>query len=247
MRIVLPAFFIVVLILLSFTGSSQDGYPCIPSGIDKKEALITGELLKVASMPDAATDFNTFWLNGDVYSSFGGVIRNRQIKYNCLLDELFLYGPGTNQVIKLDKESVSGFHFYNFKGDTSIYFSRIWISRPGLVDSAEIFARELFKGEISLYVMHSLYFLRSEAVRINNVYIMKDIYKEEPVYIIVLPDGRSFGMKRLIRRKLDDIFPGLENGIRKYLNDSPSGSLKTIPEIVSLIAFLNSVYSDHRH
>jgi hypothetical protein len=83
---------------------------------------LSGELFIPAEPLEVITYFNSDWLLGDIYLANGEIVRNKYIKYNKLLDELFWLEPASNKIIKLDKEGILQFHFLNFQGDTSVYF-----------------------------------------------------------------------------------------------------------------------------
>ena len=215
----------------------------ITSGVAfcQTEPSLPGELYAPDLYPDISTYFNNYWLEGDILLSDGNIKRAGGIKYNGLLDELLWLEPLSNQIIKLDKEAILQFHFLNLQGDTSIYFRKLKVKRAGLNDSIEIFAQELVRGDLSLYVLHSFYLARKVAVRQNNSYILKDIYEEEPVYYISYLNNKVVGYKTISRKSIYAIAPDKKDKIREYLSKSNSGTIKTIPEMISLIQFINSV------
>ncbi len=97
---------------------------CYSNSIDKSslEPYLSGEIFTPGLPVDAITYFNQEWLSGEIFLSNGEIARNRLIKYNRLLDELFWKEPKSGKSIKLDKESILKFKFLNINGDTSVYF-----------------------------------------------------------------------------------------------------------------------------
>ncbi|MCJ7446309.1 MAG: hypothetical protein MUO72_01310 [Bacteroidales bacterium] len=237
-------FILVLLILFGITtqvGFCQIDYNCFDTNEIYSEQPLSGELFAAATPPDIVTYFNKNWLSGDIWLTDGRIIRNKKIKYNGLLNELFWLELGLNQAIKLDKEAILQFHFLNFQGDTSVYFRKLKVKRDIFNDSIEIFGQELFHGYLSLYVLHYFYFDRREMVRVNKSYILKDIYKEMPVYYLRFLNSRVVEFKRFNRKNLYTFMPDRKNQIRKYFRDSISGNIKTKEEILSFIQFLSSI------
>jgi len=216
---------------------------CWRYGIDETstEPYLSGELFTPAFPVDITTYFNKDWLPGDIFLEDGRIIRNKRIKYNGLLDELFWLESESNQTVKLDKEAIRQFHFLNYSGDTSVYFRKLNVKRNILADSGEIFCQELYHGDLSLFVLHNFYFDRKETVRTNKGYFLKDIYKEEPVYYIRYLNNKTVGFKSFNRKSLYAIAPGKKDLIKKFLKENITGKIQSNQEIIILIQFLSSV------
>ena len=219
----------------------QAGYDCFDVYEINTEQPLSGELFLPASPPDIVTYFNKSWLSGDIWLTDGTVIRNKKIRYNGLLDELFWLEPRMNQTIKLDKESIRQFHFLNFQDDTSVYFRKLKVKRNILTDSTEIYGQEIFRGDLSLYVLHSFYLNRKETVQIDKRYILKDIFEEETIYYIKFLDNKVVGFKRFSRKNLYTFLPDKKDQIKQYLKENKTGIIKSNPEIIRLVQFLSSI------
>ena len=232
------------IILLGFTSQAIfcQEY-CCSFGTDETntEPYLAGELFVPASPPDIVTYFNKNWLSGDIWLTDGSIIRNKKIKYNGLLDELFWLEPESNQTIKLDKEAILQFHFLNFMGDTSVHFRKLKVKRNIVTDSTEIYGQEIYHGDLSLFVLHTFYLDRREKVPMNESYFLKDIYKEDPVYYIKFLNNKVVGFKRFSRKSLYTFVPGKKDQIKKFFKENKSGIIKTNPEIIRLIQFLSSI------
>jgi hypothetical protein len=219
----------------------QNEYNC--SGTDEPGTgqFLPGELFASTSPVDLVTYFNTDWLSGDIFLLDGRVIRNKKIKYNGFLDELFWLESESNLIVRLDKEAIVKFHFTNFQGDTSVNFRKLKIKRNSSNDSIEIFGQELYLGDLSLFVLHSFYFEKTVIVQVDGRNILKDIYKKDPVYYIKFLDNTTVGFKKFSRKNIYAFAPGKKDQIRKFLNESNSGKNKTTPEIISIIQFLDTI------
>jgi hypothetical protein len=203
------------------------------------ETLLTGEFFAPALSPDITTYFNREWQEGTVQLDDGRLVRNVKLRYNGLLDELFWLEPASNKTIKLDKQSVLRFHFLNIQGDTSVYFRRLKVKRDNFSDSMEVFGQELYFGKISLYVMHSFYFEKQVTVQMHRSNILKDVYKEEPVYYVEFPDAGVAGFRKFTRKNLAPYFPQKEKEIRKFFSESGAFRIKNRHEIRNLIQYLD--------
>ncbi len=224
---------------IAINGFSQSGFNTLNERGITIETLLSGELFAPALSPDITTYFNREWLVGVVQLNDGRLVRNVKLRYNGLLDELFWLEPASNKTIKLDKQSVLRFHFLNIEGDTSVYFRRLKVKRDNFSDSIEIFGQELYRGKMSLYVLHSFYFEKQVTVPMHKSYILKDLYKEEPVYYVVFPDAGVVGFRKFTRKSLAPFFPQKEKEIRKFFSESAKFRIKNIQEIINLIRYLD--------
>jgi hypothetical protein len=233
--------YIILLLITSRTVFCQNDLSNAGKAEINAEPNLSGELFAPALSPDITTYFNREWLPGDIFLADGRVVRNKKIKYNGLLDELFWLEPESNKTIQLDKGAILQFHFLNFQGDTSVYFRRLKVKRDILNDSIEIFGQELYRGDLSLYILHNFYFARRETVPMGKKYILKDIYLEEPVYYIRLLNKKAVGFKSFSRKNIYAFLPGKKEQIKKYFKEHRQGNINTNPEIIKLVQFLGTI------
>lgn len=230
-----------LLVIVSRVGMGQMNFNCFVTNSTDEEPLLSGELFEPAMTPNIVTYFNKEWLSGDIWLTNGRIIRNKKIKYNGLLDELFWLEPESNQTIKLDKEAILRFHFFNFQGDTTIRFRKLKVKQDIFNDSSEIFVQEIDQGNLSLLISHSFYFAGKEAVRTKKSYYLKDVYKEEPVYYLSFHDNRLIKFRRFSRKNLCTSLPDKKDLIQEYFRDSASGKIKTDQEILDFVQYLSSI------
>jgi len=238
-KLILLSFILIK--IASWPGFCQTGYICFDLNKINAEPPLSGELFSPALSPDIVTYFNKNWLPGDIWLTDGTIIRNKKIKYNRLLDELFWLEPVSNKTVKLDKEAILQFHFLNFMGDTSVYFRKLKVKRSILTDSTEIYGQEIFQGDLSLFILLTYYLDRTENVRMDNGTYMKDIYKEKPVYFIQYLNNKVVGFKRFSRKSLYAFVPDKKVQIKQYFKENKSVAIKTKPELIRLIHFLSSI------
>jgi hypothetical protein len=210
-------------------------------GLTASEVCLTGELFTPDFVVDGSTYFNSEWLTGDIYLSSSEVVRNKLIKYNGLLDELFWQEPKSKSVIKLDKEAIIKFHYQNLSGDTTVYFKKIKVRRNNISDSSEVFGEVVNEGNLSLYILHDFKTAGTELIRQNGKLLERTNYAEEPVYVFRLTNNKTFVFKRLNRKKLYSIFPANSEKIKEFLKTNRTGGFKDISYLRRLTQFLGTL------
>jgi len=227
----------------SATAFSQPATFNTNKDINYSGPFITGELFESSVPLDITTYFNRDWLEGDIFLCDGGIIRNKKIRYNGLMDELFCLDNKSNKIIKIDKQQVSRFHFRNMPGDTTVYFNKIMAKRDIISDSVEIFAQEIYTGKLSLFIFHKYLFERSELVSTDVGALLKDNYKEQPVYYLRYMNNNPEGFKKLNVKSLSSFIPGKEDQIKQFFRQAKRKEFKDKPELIQLCQFLISIYN----
>jgi len=200
---------------------------------------VSGELYAGDLQSD--TYLNPDWTEGDLVLETGDKISNVILRYNGLTDELFWREPVLNNVIKVDKESVRGFHFNYFRGDSTVFFTRMKIKKDFVSDSASCFLQEIDFNRVKLFIYHSKFFLRKENYSVNGKISMRDIFIEQPVYFI-RSDSRLSAFKKFNGHTLSKAYPDKSDVIRKYIRNSASGRLNTHNEIISILQYLDDYF-----
>jgi len=192
-------------------------------------------------MIDETTYFSEEWLPGSIFLTNGEIVNNKLIRYNGLLDNLFWLEPKSKRVIMLDKGSVQWFHFLDFQDDSTIYFRKIKIKRDIISDTCEIFAQEVFAGEMSLFVAHNFIVQRKELLHKDGIPYQKAIYEEEPVYYFRYADNKTVGLRFLTRKNLYAIFPESKAQLKQFLRENRQGKIWNHSELIKLAQFLNTL------
>ena len=234
----------VYTIVLIFTFQSLQGQKSFSiDNIDIKssEFCLTGELFTPNQSIDGATYFNSDWAPGDIYLSNGEVVRNKLIKYNGLLDELFWQESRSKNVIKLDKEAIMQFHFLNLNGDSTVHFRKIKVKRSTISDSSEIFGQVIYEGSLSLFILHTYKTAGNELIRQNGNLFEKTNYSEEPIYIFRYTDNKTFITKSLSRKRLYAFSPGNKNKIKEFIKANKTGGNKDVSYLRRLTEFLGQI------
>ncbi|MGC1390187.1 MAG: hypothetical protein WA816_04060 [Bacteroidales bacterium] len=232
----------IIFLIISFQ-SLQGQKSHIKDNVDltTSEVCLTGELFTPDFIVDGSTYFNSEWLLGDIYLSDGEVSRNKLIKYNGLLDELFWQEPKSKNIIKLDKEAILQFHFQNFNGDQTVYFKKIKFKRNSISDSSEVFGQVVNEGKLSLYILHTYKTSGTEIMRQNGNLLERTIYVEEPVYVFMLTNNKTFVFKSLNRKKLCSISPVNFEKIKEFLKTNRTETIKDVSYLRKLTQFLSTI------
>jgi hypothetical protein len=205
------------------------------------ELCLTGELFTPDQIIDGTTYFNSEWLPGDIYLSNGEVVRNKLIKYNGSLDELFWQEPKSKNVIKLDKEAILQFHFQNLNGDSTVYFRKIKVKKNPLAESSEIFGQVVYEGSLSLFVLHTYKTAGTELIRKNGILFEKTNYVAEPVYIFRSANNKTFVAKSLSRKRLYEFSPDNKDKIKEFLKANRTSGYPDNFYLKRLTIFLSSI------
>jgi hypothetical protein len=221
--------------------SGQVNYNCNCTDKIDSGPYLPGELFIPTEPLDVITYFNEDWLPGDIYLTNGEVVRNKYIKYNKLLDELLWLDPSSKKIIKLDKEGIFQFHFYNFKGDTTVYFKRITVKRHPLADSSKIFGQEIYNGRISFFIQYNIIIEQQELAVVNNVFCQKNIYGEKPIYYLQFLNKKAVGLTGLNRKSLFAVFPDKKDQIKQFFRENRELGFNTNSELARLAQFLSSI------
>jgi hypothetical protein len=223
------------------SGYSQVSDCCSFKNTIFSDPALPGQLFRPPGTIDNSTWFNVDWLRADIKMANGEIVRNKEIKYSGLLDVLLWREPESNTIVMLDKAAISWFHFINYKGDTSVYFSRLKVKRDLVADSTNIFGQDIYHGKLSLYVLHTYYIERRDVYAVNGVYQENEIYAEVPVYFFKLQDNRTFGIKKLTRKNLHAIAPEEKDQINMFFRQNKPGKDFDKAELISLAQFLNTI------
>ena len=202
---------------------------------------LTGELFKPDLPIDEITYFNSDWLSADIYLSNGEIAKNKLIKYNGLLDELFWLEPKSKNIIKLDKEAILQFHFKNLNDDSTIVFRKIRVKKNSVSDSSDVFGQVMYEGRLSLFVLYTYKFAGTELSRKNGLLLENNVYSKIPFYIFGFTNHKTFLTKSLNRKSLYSFFPEERDQIKIFFRQIKQSKIESYYDISRLMKFLNSI------
>ncbi len=180
---------------------------------------LSGEVYHFFMQADGNYYLADNWVEGDVELVTGEKVHGELLKYNTYLDELIWLSSRTYQPVKADKKLVSQFSLALPGVAEAALFRNITISVPLEADSVNLYAQQLYEGNISL-VAHRRVVIsgeRQESYRGGMQSIPR--LTADPVFYIVTGDHEAFEVSRFSRRSLYRIFPDYRSEIRAALRN----------------------------
>jgi hypothetical protein len=230
------------LLLLTGTFSVTAQPACCGDNKSASPAVnLTGETYNPVRLPDSSTYYNRFWLPAMVRLNTGETAHNVFLRYSKLTDDLFWFEPHNRITVRLDKEPVIGFHFLSVDGDTSISFRRIKIKTLLVADSVSVFAEEIYRGRISMYVRRGCEPDRQELVTQKGSTYLVSHYRDLPAYFVKTSAGRMVEITGLRKKDLVSLSPENKDRIRKYLNQNRGLASGRKNDLAALAGFLETL------
>lgn len=158
------------------------------------------------------------WLTGDVLLENGNAIKNKLLRYNGYLDELFWLYEGDYQQIQVDKNMISEFTLHTPAG-TQARFRRIGVYSPILIGKDEIFAEILYEGHVSVYSCRRVIETTRGDYRVGDKLIGGIKIKPGHLYIFRLPDNTIRIIQKIRRRNILNLFPDQRREIRRLMRE----------------------------
>ena len=205
------------------------------------QPYLSGEFFLPDQQLDTLTYFSNAWLAGDIKLTDGAFVRNKLLKYNGLLDELFWLEDESKRTIKLDKEAIQQFLFRDHQHHTSAYFEKITV-RPDIIsDSVDIFGEVVCRDKVSLYQFHAYMVEGREQYYREGVAYQKVIYAPQPVYYFRFMNNKTVGLKELNRKSLYALMPGTKKEINQFFRENEPGKYKDRVWLILLTRFLSTL------
>ena len=186
--------------------------------------------------------FNTFYVEGDIFSEQGEVIKDQQIRYNGRIDGVLLQPPQSSKEILLDKFFIKGFCMKNTEGSSNLCFYKIKTANELGGDSAIIFGQLLYHNKLSLYVYRRYVYIQEIIEAVDDKHVAKKEYGPSFVYYFQLPGGRSVGFKSFKKRDLYKLFPGNKDLMKKLFKEKHQRRFRNEDDLIKITAILNSLY-----
>ncbi|MEI6050721.1 MAG: hypothetical protein WCS03_17650, partial [Bacteroidota bacterium] len=124
---------------------------------------------------------------------------------------------------------------------TKPYFRKLKVKRDILTDSSEVFVQEIYRGKLSLFVLHSFFIERREIIAKNNVYFEKEIYAEKPAYFLCFSNNRTIALKSLTWKNLSIFLPDKNVQIKQFFRQARKVKIENYPDMIFLMKFLDSI------
>lgn len=157
------------------------------------------------------------WLNGDVTLINGAVARDKKLRYNGLLDEVFWLHEESLQHIKLDRHLISEFCLTLPDSGDSLLFRRIETDALRLSRTGDIFVQVLYDDVISLYAYRRIARRGDVVEKRGRARIMLTEIEPAHIYFFILPDKKVVTLENISRRSVYRAFREKRNELGRYL------------------------------
>jgi hypothetical protein len=161
------------------------------------------------------------WIRGNVLLENDIVVKNKLLRYNGYLDDLFWLSEGDYQQVQLDKKLIREFELLLPGNLSPSQFRRIQVNAPLYIGKSEIFGELLHEGEhLSLYAYRRIIETTRGDYVVGNKLYGGMLVKPSHLYFFVLHDGSTQVIRRIRRRSILDLFPENRNEIRNIIRDN---------------------------
>jgi hypothetical protein len=226
--------------ILLFAASELTGWISAQPGYDRMafDTLFEQKLAgrKVGLYPGhtiGSSYFNDEWCRGDILLVTGNLVKNKQLKYNSLTDELLWLRPLDYSMILLEKEQILGFSI-NLPGLKTLQFKKMLLDKT---DSEGKFCQVLYEGTYGLYCQRRVV-RKEDAVRKGDysTYLIP-VLKKVPLYIILTGTGKTMTLDKISNKTLIINYPYDKKVLKKMLSDM-NLRLETETDLISLVKYM---------
>jgi hypothetical protein len=228
--------FIMASVIVSISGltgyiSAQQVYD-IPAIDTLFEQKLAGQKIHIYPVNVIGSYFlNDEWKRGDIHLITGNWVKNKQLKYNSLRDELIWLRPMDYSMILLEKEQILEFYI-NMNGiKECLHFKKLDLIRT---DSTKKFYQVLYEGRYGLYCYRRVINVEDAAMKVDYTTYSIPILKKAPVYIILYNSCELITLEKINNRALLKRFPQDKNILKNLLRDKHL-HLKTEEDLITVV------------
>lgn len=185
------------------------------------------------------------WLSGSVTLENGIVVKNKMLRYNGYIDELFWLFEGDYQQIQVDKYFVKKFHLHVPRKEKPLIFHRIKADSPILIGRDEIFGELLYEGDVRLYAYRRIEGSRSGEYWIGDVPYGGPVISPRPLYILMLSDGTPRIIQRIRRRNILNLFHENRGELRGLLRENSLFRLRKEHDMIETARILDAFLKEN--
>ena len=210
--------------------------PEIPVNINEKyfDQGLSGKLNNPPHQPIGNQHYpSEDWLLGDVLLENGIVVRDKRLRYNGYLDELFWLYEGDYQQIQLDRNFIKEYTLYKQGRLEPVIFRKINIDAPLITSRDNVFGELLYEGSLQLYAYRRVF-----GSRPGEIGEVGTIISPSPLFVLILPEGTSKILRRINRRNLLNLFPDKRREIRNMLSDNRIFRLRSEQDLLDAVRLL---------
>ncbi len=211
------------------------------------EPKLSGEVYNF-SMRSGGDDYylENDWIRGDILLTSGKKVKNKQIKYNCYLDELIWLSAKSYQQVKVDKNLIEEFTIYLSGKQEPAVFKNVVLDRSLAKEPKNTFLQKLYEGNISLMAHRSVKKTGERLVSSSSGLILVPRLSAEPEFYILTEDNEILEVQRLRRRSLYNIFPEKRDQIRSVFRDERL-RIRSEDDLIQAVSLIDEIVSKSAH
>lgn len=158
------------------------------------------------------------WIRGDVRLTTGATVKDKLLRYNGYMDELFWLYEGDYSQVKVDRDMIDGFILNTPTG--GLRFTRITVHVPPLIWNREVLGQVMYEGDISLFCYRRVIETGlGDYLSDDKIYGGRKV-RASHLYIIMLPCGKQATISRIRRSSILNLFPENRAEIRRLLRQN---------------------------
>jgi hypothetical protein len=233
--------FIACIASFHLKGQEASYFNCDSLYNEIAEPKLTGDLLIYPRIGKGSQYFIEDWLNGTVLLSTNITVKNKQLRYNGLIDRI-VWQEKNFQQVKLDKELVVAFWLNDEVSGKSYYFQKIKIKEDFAPDSSDVYAQVLCSDKLTLFAYRKVVVSGSEPDRMRGGGHFIDVLEKRTVYYFKLANKTSIGFSHINRRIILKIFPDKRAQVINLLKISKQHSYRTEYDLINITQILNKLF-----
>jgi hypothetical protein len=233
--------FITCIASFHLKGQETSFLSCDSLSSEIAEPKLTGDLLIYPRIGKGSQYFIEDWLNGSVLLSTNITVKNKQLRYNGLIDRL-IWQRRNFQQVKLDKDLVIAFCLNDEASGKSYYFQKIKIKEDFALDSSDVYAQVLYSDKLSLFAYRKVVVSMTELDQIRGGGLIIDVFENRTSYYFKLANKTLKGFRHINRRTILKIFPDKKAQVINLLKTSKQNTYRTENDLINITQLLNKLF-----
>lgn len=173
---------------------------------------LTGRQYYFHSTLQGSVYLNDDWVKGSVTLENGDKHEDVYLKLNTLSEELITHNERVGSTIIIDKYIIDEFNLKNDKSSSNIFRKLNFDEYP----KGEHYFNVLYENELTLLCWYRTIEETTSYYRDSYGYLRDTWFKQESVYLLLLPDNNLVRIKGT-KRSLINLFPEQKRKIRRLL------------------------------
>jgi hypothetical protein len=160
---------------------------CKSERVPAYEKRLTGKIFH-NKLVGKNEQFFAYWTRGDIYLTDNSIVKDKNLRYNGLIDELLWMRDSDYKIALLDRNTIERFVLYMPDNKGTVAFVKVDQKDPKHSENNDMFLQLLADGEVKLFKK-----IEVTDYPVQGVVIRKDIfYLYKNNYYYRLKPGRAF-------------------------------------------------------